>query len=46
MIKCALQRNKKNIIKCVIMDDNPVSVQQRDTQLDTTPPQFEGDTEL
>ena len=46
MIKCALQRYKKIIIKCVIPDDNPVSVQQHDTQLDTNPPQFERDTEL
>ena len=31
--------------KC-ISDDSPVSVQQHDIQLDTKPPQFEGDTEL
>ena len=31
--------------KC-IPDDSPVSVQQHDTQLDTNPLQFQGDTEL
>ena len=29
-----------------IPDDSPVFVEQYDTQLDTNPPQFEGDTEL